>query len=355
MSELTYEQLRDRIARGKLDDRYFLKGDDPFLRDEAIRLIVETHLDDLSKSFDLEQMSGEDVDAETLASALETPPVLASKRVIVLRDAERLRANARSLLEAAVEASSSGRVLVIAADVPRRSKARVYTTLTRACATVSLRSPKASELPGWLAARAREIHELELEMTAAQRLVAALGERPGALAQELDKLASYVGPRQRIILKDVEAAVGAIPQMDRWAWVDRVMERDLGTALRELPALLDGGETAVGLIIALGESLLRLGLALNGGGALVEALERDGSYRNLKWKIRIYERQARLWTQDAVDEALGHLLNADRLIKSGGLRDRVALEEALLKMQAHSRLEGRSGAGGGGVVAGRSV
>jgi DNA polymerase-3 subunit delta len=185
-------------------------------------------------------------------------------------------------------------------------------------------------------------------MPAAQLLAAAIGIRLGVLARELEKLVSYVEPAKKIGLAEVRAAVGALPQVDRWSWIDKVAERRIGSAVAELPELLDSGESAVGIIGWLSESLIRVGLARAGEGVLVKVLKRDGSYGNLSWKVRTYVQQARHWTEAEIAGALEELLRADRLIKSGGLSERAALEEALLRIGAGDGSRGRQVAVAGG-------
>ncbi|UCC73347.1 MAG: DNA polymerase III subunit delta [Gemmatimonadota bacterium] len=349
MGELTYDVLSDRMGKGKLGGSFFLTAEDPFLRDEAIALLAEAHLAAGSADFDLDQASGEDLDAAGLEAMLETPPMLSPYRVVVIRGAQGLAPRARSVVEEAVRQDVSNRVLILAAEVPRGSKAKFYDVLRKHCVTVALRAPGTSELPGWLAQRAQAVYGVELEIPAAQLLAAGIGARLGVLAQELEKLVSYVEPARKIGLGEVRAAVGALPQVDRWSWVDKVAERRIGAAVAELPALLDSGESAVGLIGWLSESLIRVGLARSGEGVLVRVLKRDGSYRNLAWKVRTYVKQARLWTSEELEAALAELLRADRLIKSGGLSDRAALEEALLRIGiGSSRREAVAGAGGRG-------
>lgn len=348
MGELTYDQLSDRIEKGKLGGSFFLKTEDPFLRDEAIALLTEAHLAGGSADFDLDQASGDDLDAAGLAAMLGTPPMLSAYRVVVIRGAQGLTPKARAVVEEAVSREVSNRVLIIAAQVPRGSKAKFYEVLRRHCMTTALRAPGTSELPGWLARRAKSSFGVELEMAAAQLLAAGIGARPGVLAQELEKLVSYVEPERKIGLAEVRAAVGALPQVDRWNWIDKVAERRIGPAIAELPALLDSGESAVGLIGWLSESLIRVGLACSGEGTLVKVLKRDGSYGNLAWKVRTYVQQARRWTEAQIAAALAELLRADRLIKAGGLSERAALEEALLRIEAADGSGARQVAGAGG-------
>ena len=334
MRELTYDQLAERLAKGKLGGGYFLKSDEPYLRDQAIKLLIEAHLEDGSSDFDLDQTSGDDADAAGLAALLATPPMLSSYRVTVVREAQGLTQKARAVVEEAVSQPVSNRVIIVAAQIPRGSKAKFYDLLKQHCTTVSLRAPSPAELAGWLAKQAKAIHGIEMDMPAAQLLASGIGTRLGVLVQELEKLASLVNVEKRITVQNVRAAVGALPQVNRWEWIDRVAERRIGPALAELPDLLDSGESAVGLIGALSEALIRVGLAREGENTLVAVLKRDGSYGNLSWKLRAYRQQSRSWDAPALAAALAELLRADGLIKSGGLSDRAALEEALLRIGA---------------------
>lgn len=348
MGAVTYEQLNARLARGRLGGNYYLEGSDSFLRDEAITLLAEAHLKGGSPDFDLDQLQGDEVDAAGLSARLDTPPMISAFRVVIIRAAQSLTPSARSVLQEAVERDVSSRVLIVAAEVPRGSKAKFYGILRKRCSTVSLTTPGPSELPGWLAKRARSLYGVEIEMPAAQLLASGIGGRLGVLARELEKLVDFVAPETRIDLEQVRAVVGALPEVDRWQWIDKVVERRIGEALAELPALLDSAESAVGLIGALSEALIRVGLARNGQDALTEVLKRDGAYRNLSWKVRIYKQQARGWTEEGLSDALAELLRADRLIKSGGLSDRAALEEALLRIGMSNGSSASPGVGGSG-------
>ncbi|HSG82093.1 MAG TPA: hypothetical protein VLC48_07580, partial [Gemmatimonadota bacterium] len=144
MGDLTYDQLGDRLASGKLGGSFFLKTDDPFLRDEAIARLTAVHLEGGSADFDLDQLSGSEVDASTVAAVLETPPMLSSYRVVVIRDAQGLIPSARTVVEQAVSRKVDRRAVIITAEIPRGSKAKFYDVLRKNCVTVSLRSPEPS-------------------------------------------------------------------------------------------------------------------------------------------------------------------------------------------------------------------
>jgi len=131
----------------------------------------------------------------------------------------------------------------------------------------------------------------------------------------------------------VRAVGGSLPRQDRWAWFDLVADRKFPAALAALPTLLEAGENGVGLVIGITGQLLKVALVCAGGQG---ALERELKPFQ-RWMAKRVVPQARRWTLTEVDEALGELLRADRLLKSASLSDRQAMEELLLRLWAIGR------------------
>jgi DNA polymerase III subunit delta len=326
----TFEALQRVLANEAPGGAFFLYGEEEFLREQAVARIVHAHLDPGTADFNLDQLRGDDVSAEALASVFATPAMMAEWRVVVLRDAQGLSQKAREVVERTVTAPPPGLVLIIAAVIPAGSKAKFYGVLQKQAMAVEFARIEPLDAPGWLIEHARASHARELHVEAARALVAALGTDLRLLASELDKLTAYVGDRPEIAADDVRAVTGVIPRFDRWAWFDLVGERKIAEALTHLPTLLAAGETGVGLVIGLGAQLLRVALVCAGGAA---ALERELKPHQ-RWLARRVVPQARRWTLGEVDQALSELLRTDRLLKSASLTDRQAIEELLLRLHA---------------------
>jgi DNA polymerase-3 subunit delta len=258
---------------------------------------------------------------------------MAPWRVVVLREAQALGTSAR--LRAAVESILDRPVpelaLILVANLPDRSKAKIYQRLTKEAVAVEFPQLQPAEVPDWLIAWAEE-RQLTLEPAAARALVSAIGPELGVLIQEMGKLREYVGDKRTMTKQDVAAVVGEVPRVNRWDWMDAVGEGRFTEARAGLGTLLDT-ETGVGLVIGLGSHFLRLALAARAGErALAEALP---PYQ--RWLAARIAKQARRWTPDAIDAALDDLLRADRLLKSTSLNERQIIEELLLRM--HSRAQ----------------
>lgn len=274
------------------------------------------------------------MDDAAFASVLDTPPMMAEWRVVVLREAEALSgaARLRKVVERIVDRTPPGLALVLVADLPERSSARLWQRLKKATHSVECAAVDAGDLPGWLAGRARSLG-VELEPDTARRLAATVGPDLGRLANELDKLRDYVGGRARIELADIEAVVGPVRTQDRWAWFDLVGAGRFAEARAALPVLLDSGESGVGLVLGLGTHFLRLGLVVTGGhGALADALP-----PHQRWLARRLAGQAAGWDDGSIRAAASDLARADRLLKSTATGDEAVLEELLHRLAVRHR------------------
>ena len=316
-------------ARGGV---FFLHGEDEFRKEEVVRALVESHLDPATADFNLDPLRGAEVDTETLASVLGTPPMMAEWRVVVLREVEGLAASARSrdvLLEV-VKRPPPGLALILSCTVPQGSKAKFYRDLAQSARAVEFQPLGPADVPGWLMERARVGFGVELDEEAAQALGAAIGANLGILTKELEKLVDVAGDGRSISLKDVEAAGTRLPSQDRWKWLDLVGEGKFEEAVSTLGVLLGQGENGVSLVIGLASHFLRLGVvAEEGPGALEASLP-----PHQRWLARRLVGQAKSWRTAEIDAALEGLLRVDRLLKASSFSDEHLLEEWLLTLMA---------------------
>jgi DNA polymerase-3 subunit delta len=313
---------------------FYLHGEDHFRKEAAVRALMEAHLDPATKDFNFDPLRGTEVDGETLASTLATPPMVAEWRVVVLREAEGLASSkkARDELIGVAKSPPPGLALILSCTVPSGSKAKFYKELAKHARSVEFRTIREDDVPGWLMARAEAEHGVELEADAARALGSSVGTDLGVLSQELEKLASFVGDRGTIGIGDIEAAGTKLPSQDRWRWFDLVGERRFEEARRTLAVLFGQGESGVGLVIGLTTHLLRLGICVQKGRRGLE----DALPRHQKWLAKRIVGQARTWTVEEVDDALDGLRDVDRLLKASPHTHEHFLESWLLGLQVRA-------------------
>lgn len=329
------DRLGRLIRRGTLTGGFFFTGDAARLRDEGMRRLIDAALDPSTRDFNHDLFRGTDLEMERLAAALAMPPLMAERRVVALTDAERLAAGARKAVLEALDRLPDDVLFIVSATIPDRSKAAFYRDLRKKCETLEWARPRAEEVPGWAIERARERYGFELPPAAAQALAATVGSDLSVLDAELAKLAVAAGDGALTPERARALLPARLPTVDRWEWLDGVAERDYERALRRLDGAL-AGDSAVGLVAAMVEQHIYIGLALEGGVDAVGRTLAEAGKPYLKWKARIYARQARGWTPDALARALRLMRRADRGLKTGG-GDREVLQELLLALRLLAR------------------
>src|SRR5450755_2281114 len=93
------------LKRGEFERVYYFHGDDDFLKERAVRALVAAELD-----------------AETLGSLLGTPPMMAERRAVVVRDVAALRKDTRAVLDRYLDAPAADVVLALVAPASEKAK-----------------------------------------------------------------------------------------------------------------------------------------------------------------------------------------------------------------------------------------
>lgn len=329
------KRLERILERGTLSGVFFFTGDATRLRDEAVRRLVEAALDPATRDFNYNLFRGADLQAEQLASALAMPPMLAERRVVVLTEVERLTAGARKVVIESLARLPADVTFIVTATIPRGSKASFYRDLRERCETLEWNELREEEIPVWAIERARQRYGFELPPEAAQALTGAVGADLSVVDAELAKLAAAAEEGKITLAVARSLLPGSLRSVDRWEWLDSVAERRYEGALRQLDGVLTR-DSGVGLVAAMVEQHLYLGLALEGGAGLVGRTLDEARKPYLKWKAGIYARQAGRWRPGELERALRLMRRADRRLKTGG-GEREVLQELLLALRLLAR------------------
>src|SRR6476469_4514466 len=106
--------LRTALQTHSFDAAYYFYGAEDYLKDEMLRLLIEAAVDPATRDFNFEPFRASDLDGETFGSLLGTPPMMAERRVVVVRDVGALKKDARAALERYLAAPAPSVVDVIA-------------------------------------------------------------------------------------------------------------------------------------------------------------------------------------------------------------------------------------------------
>jgi DNA polymerase-3 subunit delta len=327
--------LRASIKEGAFAPAYYLHGEDDYLKDEELKRLIDAAVDPATRDFNFETLRGAELDAETLGSMVSTPPMMADRRVVVIRDVSALKKDARAMLDKYLKHPAPDLLLVLVSPSSAKTDAGLVKTTT----AIEYTSLTGARIPKWISYYVE--HDLGATITAGAvtLLQEAAGTDLGQLRIELDKLVSFTGGGP-INEAAVSAVVGVRAGETMGDFLDAVARRDAPSALTMLPAILQQPKaSAVTTVMALTAQTLALGWAqaarergthpskLNGD--LFNLLKESGSvFTGRSWGefVATCARASDSWTATAVDDALEALLDADACLKD----TRLSSDEQLL-------------------------
>ena len=331
MGALSYDALLRSLKPGATPDPvYYFHGDEDVLKDEAVRALVELVVDPSARDFNLDRRSAADLDPGAFHSLVNTPPMLAPRRVVVLRGLEDLKKTSKARQEVlrylAAPSPTTVLLLVQGAGTPPDPE------LARGATTVAVEPLPPARVLKWMAHQARQLR-LRLEPDAAELLAAAVGNDLGALAQELGKLSALAIGRSAT-RDDVAALVGVRQGETLQDFVDAALERRAAAAARLVePVLEQAGMTGVRMVTALGTAVLGTALAraeLDRGttSPRLESVVLSAVRAARPWGVGNWQdtasrwaRWATLWSAAELRGALRLALTVDRALKSSTVTD----------------------------------
>ena len=83
------DSLETSLKHGKLDPVYFLFGEEEFLIEEALDRIVAATVDESTRSFNYDLLHGTDITTNEIIERASAYPVMADRRVVVVKDIDR--------------------------------------------------------------------------------------------------------------------------------------------------------------------------------------------------------------------------------------------------------------------------
>ena len=354
-----HKALNTALATGAFAPVYYFYGDDDYQKDDAVRLLVGAAVDPATRDFNFETVRGAEADAGALGSLLGTPPMMAERRAVVLRDAGALKKDARAALDRYLERPAPDTVLLLVSPAGAKPD-RALLAAAGAAGAFEFAPLREDRLLRWISHHAATALGARVTPEAARLLQEAVGNDLPQLAAELDKLASYaqsyaVGAIKGgadgalVIDEDAVADVVGVRRGETLAdLLDAVARQDAGAAADLVPHVLSlPKSSAVTAVMALATQTLALawGGARRARGTSVGALAGNGpdgymtllkelgnAYTGRPWgeAVRAWTGAVDRWTAPALDQALDLLLQADVALKETGVSSDAQLLSTLV-------------------------
>jgi len=256
-------QLVAELAKDRVRPAYLVVGEEPLLRDSALDALESRVLAGAPRDFNFDRLETDSATTGRLEEALGSFPVMAKRRLVVLRETEGRGAGLDErwgrAIEAAIEGAASDPIavlVVVARKVDRRS--RWVKAFRDPAAEVECDAPTSSrDLEGFLSGEAKRLR-VSLAADAAERLGDRIGPHLLLLRQELEKLSLLAGEGGTIDRAMVERSVSTVAEESIWELTDAIGQGRAADSLAQLTQLLHQGEASQAVLGALASHFRRL-------------------------------------------------------------------------------------------------
>ncbi|MGI6119809.1 MAG: DNA polymerase III subunit delta, partial [Desulfosporosinus sp.] len=235
------ERIKESIAAGKISPVYLWYGADRFLIREALKVLKSFYFMKDPSGSGIEQVSAKDLSPADIVERANTRSFFAQRLVIIedvtyFQDGQTV--DLKPFFDYFANPNPATCLLFIAESVHKGRK--FYKALNKAGESIEFCAPNPKKLQEWLSWVQSELKARDKAMSTqvASQFIEWTGHNTGVIAQELDKLAIYVGKRQKITMEDVKAITPQSIEITIFNLLDAVANRSTAKALQTLREVL---------------------------------------------------------------------------------------------------------------------
>ena len=297
-------------------------GDDDLKRAEVLTRLKARMEQEDDLSFDCDEFNGETCTGSEIVSACETAPFMAQQRLVLVKNAEKLKKADQDALTAYAKEPCETAVLALSfAKLAKSTKLYKAIASLGKTAVIDCALPKGRELQQKVVSMAR-VYGMSMESAAAALLIDYVGTDTVFLDNEIEKIALICEGKGTITLADVKEYVEATADAKPWKFLEPFSERKLLASLQWLDKAK--GVSPHALVPQCAQRLRELICvkALDVRGASPSSVLSELGYSAAEsWKIKNHARYARQFTLNELTTALSSLRNTEQAMKSGAQAD----------------------------------
>lgn len=332
---MDHTEFFDKLKAGYIARGYLFTGEENFVKREALRRIESALLPEGLEALNENILEGKP--ADDIIAACETLPMMAERRLVVVRDFAPLMSG-----QSRGEKEESERIAEYLKRLPSscclvmymRGAADGRKALFKAFGkaehahVVSFDQLDDRQLNKWLSARFGKLGK-----RISPDVVSQLAFRAGASLTRLDgevaKLAAHAGEREDITIDDLEIVTPTL-ECTIFQLIDRLIEKNGAAAFRMLDVMLESGEDRVRVLAMITRQMrfmAHIKLMERRRASDAEIVKALGI---TPYGLRNTRRQLRAFSEEQLTGAYRDCVNAEFAIKSGAMSDSEALGRLML-------------------------
>lgn len=310
----------------KKDGIYFFTGEDEFKKSLSVNKL-KSKLSLPPDSLDINIYYGKDINMTDVISSLDTPPFLSRKRLVIIKEAEKLSEADKNKLIPYFKKGARTSICIIETKKNLNVNDRFNAAAKKYASIIDFPMLEAEKIPAWIR-KEFQLRGKIVEPAAIEFLAENSNNQLAVIRQHIDMLTAYAGKRKNITQADVKNLIGESAQLSVFKLVDEISQKRQRLAFETLLLLLQAGKDAHEILGLVAWHMRRLGKAKT--LLAKEGLRKEQLSQRLKisyYSAQKLIHQAQQFTLDEIKKAQELLLDMDMRLKKS-----VTAPEALLEL-----------------------
>ena len=343
MAEINYSALEGHIASGKPSTVYLICGDDSYLRRRSLEMLKEKYKPDALPEFNYTEFDGSECSVDEIASAAETLPMMAERRMIVVKDldAAALNADQYRKLESLLNAIGNyDACILIFFNVSVRASAKsgdhqgaMRSLIKKNGTVINCKTPTQAEITDIILTAAAET-SAQISRSDASYMVERCGTDVTNLLSELAKLQSLCGGK--ITRAAIDSNTTQSVDVKAYMLASNVINGRRGDAYRIMEELFDERTEPVAVLAIMSGAFIDLYRAKLASGERKTADDMADlfgeEYRGKEKRLSFSFRDCRRYSTGLLRKWCTLLCEADASLKSSRVDGKILLEKLLAEM-----------------------
>ncbi len=326
---MTLEELEKQLTKA-IAPIYVVVGPSAYIRVRANHLIVTAALGGGNADFNMDRFQGGQDSLANLSRIARTYPMMAARRVILIRAAHNLKTEDLQMLGALAQERLDTCTIVVEGE--KLDKRSALAKVAKADGSlVEFDKLKPNQIAAWASRMARERGK-KLADDAASFLAAQLGDDLHRIESEVEKSALFAEAKATIDLADVQAVMVALKTESVFDLTDAIGEKNRAKAFFFLDGMLETGQHPIRVHSAIAGHVRKLLLVKE---LHEKQMSADDIARELgahPYVVQKMQAQARHYRRDDLLRALVNLSRTDFDLKNSRANDRIILERMILDL-----------------------
>lgn len=250
------QTLQRQIHKDDLLPIYFIYGEEQFLAERVVRSILEKAVEPATRDFNLNIYYGADCRGTEIADTVKTLPMFAKRRVVLVKQAEKLPATAQEHLLTCLTTPNPETCLIFMAVKPDLRR-KLFSELKKSSGSIEFKKLYENKLAPFINTEV-STHGKKIEAAAVDLLIFLVGNNLQELVSQIEKTCLYIGDKKIITLADLRTIASQSKTFSSFELARYIGEKNLSDATITLQSMLQNNEEAPMIIGALASHFRRI-------------------------------------------------------------------------------------------------